>query len=163
MMDILFDEPDFETSQEAIGQIGKIIATHNLQNSRLYDLGSCRGGFVFGIKNICPGLQVVGIDKSRMKIWLARLRSLYHRNQNPPKFLKADIFDVDVSKVDLAFVYLPRPLLPALESKLQSDLKPGSLAITYRVSFPTWQPIQVFVTDLQSQERNKIFVYQKVD
>ncbi|MBI2356153.1 MAG: hypothetical protein HYV13_03035 [Candidatus Doudnabacteria bacterium] len=162
-MDALFGDADFETSKEATALIGKIIAAHNLQNSLLYDLGSCWGGFVFGIQTACPGLQIVGVDKSRIKTWLARLRSLYHRNQNFPRFLKADIFDVDVSKIDLAFVYLPRPLLPALEAKLQKDLKPGSLAITYRVNFPTWRPTQIFVTDLKRRERNNIFIYKKIN
>ncbi len=161
MMDALLSEPDFETSQEAIAQIGKIIMAHKLQNSLLYDLGSCRGGFAFRIQSVCPGLRVVGVDKSRVKIGLARLRNFFHKNKNAPSFLKEDIFDTDVSKVDAVFMYLPRPLLPALEAKLQKELKPGSLAITYRVNFPTWQPIQVFETDLQRRERNKIFVYQK--
>lgn len=161
MYDFLFGEADFETSQEAVEQIGKIIRSHNFQNGLLYDLGSCRGGFAFRIQSVCPGLEVVGVDKSRMKIWFSRLRGLFHKNQNSPRFLEADIFDTEVSGIDAAFAYLPRPLLPALEAKLQKELKPGSLAITYRVNFPTWQPIEVFMTDLQERERNKIFVYQK--
>lgn len=162
VMKALFGDIDFETSQEAIQQIAKIITARNFQNGLLYDLGSCRGGFIFKIMKVCPDLRAVGVDKSRVKTGLARLRILYHKNQNPPKFLRADIFDVDVSKIDLAFAYLPRPLLPALEAKLRKDLKSGSLAITYRVNFPTWQPTEVFITDLHSQERNKIFVYQKI-
>lgn len=162
MTNVLFGDIDFETSQEAIKQIGEIIVTHNLQNGLLYDLGSCRGGFVYEILKVCPNLQIVGIDNSRIKVWLARLRGFFYKNKNLPRFLKTDIFDTDVSRIDLAFVYLPRPLLLALEAKLQKDLKSGSLAITYRVNFPTWQPILVFETDLQSREKNKIFVYQKI-
>jgi hypothetical protein len=152
---------DFITSNEAVQRIGSIIIARDYHRGLLYDLGSCRGTFVFGILDVCPDLRVVGIDKSRLRTWCARLLSIFHNNRNHPTFLKADIFETDVSRIDVAFAYLPRPLMPALETKLQRELKPGSLLITYRVHLPSWQPSQVFQTDVHRPERNNIFVYQK--
>ena len=160
IIDTLLGEEDFLTSKEAIQRISQIIVEHNCQNGLLYDLGSCRGAFVFGILNVCPNLRVVGIDKSSLRTWFAKLLSLFHKNKNSPQFLKANIFETDVSRIDLAFVYLPRPLLPALEIKLQKELKPGALVITYRINLPNWQPIHVSLGDL-SRDRNNIFIYQK--
>ena len=161
--DNLFGGEDFTTSKEAIQQIGKIIMAHNYQTGLLYDLGSSQGGFVFKILDVCLDLEVVGIDKSRIRIWSAKLRRFFHPSKKVPRFLKMDIFDIDVSKINLAFVYLPRPMLPNLEEKLQKNLKPGSLVITYRVHFPNWQPKEVFKTDFKKgSSQNNIFVYRQV-
>lgn len=160
---ILFGEEDFITSKKAVQQIAEIIEASEFRNGIFYDLGSCRGTFVFGILNRCPNLQIVGVDKSPLKTWLARLRKLFYRTRNSPTFLTADIFETDVSKLDWAFVYLPRPLLPDLELKLQKELKPGAHVITYRVNFPHWQHTKVFLTDPhKGVSQNSIFLYQKV-
>ncbi len=161
MIDIIFGEEDCKTSQEAIKQIGDILIEHHRQNGLLYDLGSCRGDFVFGISRVCPNLRVVGLDKSWLRICFSRLFSFFFKRKNFPKFLKADIFKTDISAADVVFVYLPRPLLPALEAKLQKELKPRAMVVTYRVNFPTWSSSQVYRTDLRLRDKNNIFVYKK--
>ena len=157
----LFEAEDYTTSSEAIRKIGKIISDRHLEHGTLYDLGSCRGSFVFGILGVCPDLRVIGIDKDALKIRFSKLRRFFHSYRTEPVFLQADIFDADVSDVDMAFVYVPRPFLPAIETKLQHEMKIGALAITYRINFPNRHAIEVFPTDMYSEERNNIFVYQK--
>jgi hypothetical protein len=158
---LIFSGEDFETSQEAIKEIAKIITARGLQNGFLYDLGSCRGGFVFKILNTSPDLRVVGIDNSRLKNGVARFFAIFRKYKNSPKFTTADIFKANFSAIDMAFIFLPRALLLNLETKLQKELKPGALVITYRVNLPNWRPDQIVLTDLKKREQNNIFVYLK--
>ncbi len=160
LLDMFFGDEDFMTSQEAVQKISQIIVAHDYHHGLLYDLGSCRGGFVLALQKICPSVRVIGIDNSRLRTFFARLAAFFQQRKNSPGFLRANIFNMDVSRVDMVFVYLPRPLLPALEIKLQREMRPGSIAITYRVCFPTWKPSEIFLTDLAAKERNNIFVYQ---
>jgi len=145
---LLFGGEDFETSREATEQIGRIISDHHLDRGLLYDLGSCRGDFALNLNRACPSLRIVGIDYSLVRTWFARLWSV---GINALTFLKADLFDVDVSAADICFIYLPRPMMPSIEAKLQREMKPGSLVITYRVFLPTWR----------AKQEGDIFVYQK--
>ncbi len=159
LADALLGGEDFVTSKKMIKKVGKIIEAYNCQNGLLYDLGSCRGAFSIGILGVLRDLRVVGIDNSYVRIWLSRMRSYFYSGS--PAFVKADIFDTDVSKADLIFVYLPRALLPALETMLQRDLKSGALVITNRVNFPNWPPHQIFLSDSQDPKQEHLFVYRK--
>jgi hypothetical protein len=159
MLDHIFGGEDFITSKNAIRKIGEIIAASQNQGGIFYDLGSCRGYFVFGILKICPNLQITGIDNSRLRTWLARLRSNFHAGS--PTFKKANIFDTDISKADFIYTYLPRDLVPALTAKLKKDLKPGAMVITYRINFPGWQPHQVFLVDPRNPKEENVYVYKR--
>ncbi|MEK7140155.1 MAG: class I SAM-dependent methyltransferase [Patescibacteria group bacterium] len=156
--DDLFGGEDYATSKSTIKKISEIILAHGAENYLLYDLGSSRGGFLLGLLDTCPNLQTVGIDNSSVRTFIARLRGLLHKNK--PKNFKADLFSIDISKVDMVYAYLPRPMLPALEEKLRKELKSGALAITSRVFFPTWIPIATFAKNSSKEE--DIFLYKKI-
>jgi len=163
IFDHLFGNDDFETSKGAIRKISGIITGRGKAGGMLYDLGSSRGSFVFRLSRICPHLKIVGIDNSFLRIWFSRLGNIFTGGDKiHSKFLMGDIFAADVSKADIIFVYLPRPLLPKLAEKLQRELKLGALVITYRVHFPNWRPEEIHQTDFwQTVSRNNIFVYSK--
>jgi len=158
VIDAVFGGEDYSTSDAAITTIAEIIIFYGLEKSLLYDLGSCRGSFVFGIKKACPDLRVVGIDNSLLRTNFARLARLFHQSKIPVQFLRADVLSIDASKIGLAFVYLPRQVLVLVEAKLQKEMKEGSLLITYRVSLPHWLPEKVIPTD---NNENNIYVYRR--
>ena len=62
------------------------------------------------------------------------------------KFIRNNIFDVDLSNADIVYTYLWYDLMPPLEQKLQKELKSGSIVITNTSNFPTWKPIQTVIT-----------------
>ncbi|KKW08670.1 MAG: hypothetical protein UY44_C0008G0035 [Candidatus Kaiserbacteria bacterium GW2011_GWA2_49_19] len=160
LLDALFGGEDFATSENAIRKIGEIIVASNKQDGILYDLGSSRGNFVYSILKICPALRVIGIDNSRLRVWFARMVGIFHFSNQI--FKKADIFDIDVSKADVIYVYVPRDLLPALEKKLEEEIKHGALVITYRINFPTWSPHQMYSVDPRNPKDEKVYFYRPV-
>ena len=152
-------DDDFTTSDEAIQQIGTIILSNKLQSSLLHDLGSCRGYFVLSILKMCPDLRIIGIDSSRSRTWFAKFRGIFRVRAT---FKKADIFDTDVSTADLVYAYLPPDLLPVLMVKLQKELKPGALVLTYRTNFSGWQPSQTFLVDHKNPQEENVYMYRKI-
>ncbi len=127
---------DFTTDLKVVKNIAGIIAARHLETGNFYDLGSCRGGLAIKISKNLPNLQVKGFDNSWYRVLLAKARSLFLKNL---AFKKENIFETDVSSVSIVFLYLPKELMPALETKLQKELKPGAIVIANRTCFPNWQ------------------------
>jgi|SRR3989344_211670 len=161
LIDVLLGGEDYKTRAEAIEIVARVVKRSNLESGILYDLGSSRGSFVFGVGTLCPRLTTIGIDNSILRTLFARFRRKFIKAETPPVFLTKNILRADLSKADIVFIYLPEPLLAALETKLQKELKFGALAITYRVKFPFWQPHEVYKSDFHWGKQNNIFVYQK--
>lgn len=147
LFDTAFGGNDFATGKSATKQIIQIINDRKLGSGSFYDLGSCRGGLVIKLSGKVPNLQIRGIDSSKFRTFFARARCVFQKN---PTFQTADIFITDISSADIVYAYLPRELMPNMQTKLQKELKPGAVAVTYRVSFPSWQPIE---------HKGEIFVY----
>lgn len=149
LFDGLFGGLDFASSKGAVDRVAQIIHDRKLETGKLYDLGSCRGDFVKKIAKRLPTMQIVGVDDSWFRTFLARARSIFLKNL---KFRRDDIFKTDVSAAKVVYIYLPQELMSSLQTKLQKELNPGSVVISNKVYFPDWQPVENF---------NQIFVYEK--
>jgi hypothetical protein len=158
-LDDFFGGEDLTTSESTIRKIGKFLIAGNYHHGILYDLGSARGHFTLGILKLCPTLHVVGIDDSLLRTWIARFRS--RRLRDMPIFVKGDIFKEEVSEADVVFIYLPRPLLADIEKKLKNELRPGALAITSRVSLPSWHPEEILRVDSKDPSEETVYVYRR--
>ena len=156
--DGVFGGEDYPTSKNTVKKIAEAIASRHFEEGLLYDLGSSRGGFVLDILNACPGLHAVGIDNSFLRTWIARLR--IRMSKKKAVFVKEDIFDANISKADIVYVYLPRPMLPAVEEKLQKELRPGSIVLTSRVDFPDWRPSSVVPKNPANKDEEDVLVYE---
>ena len=80
-------------------------------------------------------------------------------------FKKQDIFNEDLSGAEVVYTYLWYDLMPALEKKLQNELKSGSMVITNTSHFHNWEPIEKIVTNNQVYDKipdfETLFVYIK--
>lgn len=158
LFDGFFGGVDFTSSSLVVKQVIKIIEQENLENGNFYDLGSCRGGFAINMAESLPNFKVTGIDDSLFRTLLAKSRSVFLNNIS---FKKENIFNANISSANVIYLYLPQELMPDLQSKLQKELKSGSLVISASVSFPSWQPTKVYDLDDKGLKRPKIFVYKK--
>jgi len=150
---------DFTSNRLTVEKVMDIIKRRHLENGNFYDLGSARGAFAAKIAKGLPGFRVYGIDDSRLRIFCSKARSIFLHNL---KFIKQDIFTANISDADVVYLYLPQKLMPALQVKLQKELKRGSLVISTSVSFPSWQPTEVYDLNQKGLIVPKLFVYQKV-
>lgn len=154
--DSLLGDYDFSTSKPAVDKVAEIIQE---RRGNLYDLGSARGNFLLRLIRKAPNIRYYGLDNSLFRIWISRLKA-FLLNKNII-FLHKNIFDADFTKIDTAYIYLERSLMPKLEKKLQPELKTGAMVITNANYFPIWQPEVIYITHLNKPEKEKLFVYIK--
>ncbi|MEW5940838.1 MAG: hypothetical protein AB1750_14305, partial [Chloroflexota bacterium] len=64
-----------------------------------------------------------------------------------------DFYRADVSEADVVFVYATSRELRRLQSRLESQMKPGARVVTAGSSFPDWEPAKV-------DRENLLFVYE---
>lgn len=136
---------DLSTSHRVIRELIKIIKRHQLTVGTFYDLGSGWGKVVLTIKKELPHIKVYGIDKDRLRIFLAKLKAVMLGQKIV--LSSRDILKADLGQADIIYCYLWYDLMPALEKKLQRELKPGTVVVTNTVNFPNWQPRQKIVTN----------------
>lgn len=152
---------DLPTSRRATKALFKIISEHKTTGN-FYDLGCGHGALACRIKKKFPTLCVYAIDNNSVRIFFAKIRAFLFR-QNI-KFLRKDIFEVNLNNADIIYTYLWYDTMPPLEKKLQKELKQGAIVITNTSNFPTWKPIQKIVTYPKASKTpdfETLFVYQK--
>ncbi len=156
MSDSAIGHLDFTSNRIVANRVIDIIKSKHLENGSFYDLGSARGIFAVRIAKRLPKLSVYGIDDSRFRIFCSNISAKFFKNL---QFKEQDIFTVDVSGADVVYLYLPKELMPALQTKLQKELKPGSLVISNSVSFDSWIPGETIAVNKNKTDFKKLFVY----
>ena len=161
MIDSIVRGHDLPTSRRATKALFKIISEHKTARN-FYDLGCAHGALAYRIKRKFPTLCVYAIDHNSVRIFFAKIRAFLFR-QNV-KFLRKDIFKVNLSDADIIYTYLWYDIMPPLEKKLQKELKQGAIVITNTSNFLTWEPVQKIVTYSKVSKTpnfETLFVYQK--
>ena len=160
LLDVLIRRHDLPSDRKARQIITQIISQKNPQARNFYDLGSGRGTVILSIKKHLPHLQVIGIDLSRFRCALAKLKAKFLRRDVLVQ--KNDLFKVNLADADVVYAYIWYDLLPPLEQKLQRELKPGALAITNTVHFFDWPLCEKIVFDSKLPGNfGTLFVYIK--
>ena len=160
LLDILIRGHDLPTNKKARQALCKIIAEKAPQAKIFYDLGSGRGTVVLAVKKQLPHLRVCGLDLSRFRCFIAKAKAKF---LNKPVMIKrGDLFKVGLSQADVIYAYIWYDLMPALEQKLQQELKPGAIAITNTVHFSNWPLAETIVFDEKLPGNfGTLFVYVK--
>ncbi|KKR08275.1 MAG: Methyltransferase type 12 [Parcubacteria group bacterium GW2011_GWC2_39_14] len=161
MVDSVTRGHDLPTGRNQRKEIFKIISEQKTAQT-FYDLGCAHGALAVRIKGKFPALSVYAIDMGSVRIFFAKIRAFVLRKK--VNFICADIFNVDLSQADIVYTYLWYDIMPALEKKLQKELKPGAIVVTNTSSFLNWKPIkEIAPPDKASQKVNieTLFVYRK--
>ncbi|MBI5153415.1 MAG: methyltransferase domain-containing protein [Parcubacteria group bacterium] len=140
-------------------KIYEIVRKHAPHAKTFYDLGCSKGTLTLTIKKLLPHLTIYGFDNSKWRIVLAKTKAIILNK--PIFFVYQDIFEINVQKADVVFIYLPRELLPRLEKKLLAELSLGAIVITNTGFFPNWKPITTHITHPNKEAYQKLFVYLK--
>ena len=157
LFDVAFVGHDFATTILAANKVSQIIKDYKKDEALVYDLGSSRGGFITDLLIHSPKITVIGVDSSKLRIFTSRFRNFF-RNQQV-KFLKANIFSVNISRADVVYIYLKPSLMPDLEAKLKQELKSGAIVILNTQTFPSWTLDSSYITHLKKPEYEKLSVY----
>lgn len=129
------------------------------EGSVLYDLGSGEGKVLFFATRTYPTIRAVGVERSYLPHFLARLRA---RNKYPNiTFVRDDFFNVPVNDATHVFVYLFPSIMNALLPKLTQELKSGTRVVSCDFRFENKEPIEIIKLDRTRKDLgSKLYVYE---
>jgi SAM-dependent methyltransferase len=105
---------------------------------RAIDIGSGLGGLVLELARRRPESRFEGIELAPLP-WLAsRLRSRLSGSR--AHFIRGDYERLDFSQYDLVFAYLSPAAMDALWRKARSEMRPGSLLVSYEFAIAARAP-----------------------
>lgn len=106
----------------------------------LYDLGSGDGriSITAALTYHC---RSVGIEIDKLRFLYSQYQRFILRLSDKVTFINQNIFDVNLSQATVCIIYLTEQANQALEEKLLTELKPGTLVIAPSFPFSNWTPI----------------------
>lgn len=111
---------------------------------RVIDIGSGLGGLVLELTRRRPDCELSGIELAPLP-WLAsRLRAWATRSR--ARFLRGDYDSLDFGDYDVVFAYLSPAAMPALWRKAESEMRAGSVLLSYEFTVPGREPDLRLVT-----------------
>ncbi len=160
LLDVLIRGHDLPSDKKARQMLCRIIAQKAPQARNFYDLGAGRGSVVLSVKKNLPHLRVAGVDLSRFRCALAKIKAKFLRRD--VIIQRNDLFKVDLADVDVIYTYIWYDLMPPLQEKLQKELKKGAIVIANTSHFKAWPEAEKFVFDEKLPgDFGTLFVYIK--
>lgn len=105
----------------------------------LLDLGSGLGGMACHLAALRPDACITGIESAPLPWLLSWLRKNWRRDANC-RFIRGDYNDVDFGRYDVLFAYLSSVAMSALWEKARSEMRPGTLLLSYEFAIPGLAP-----------------------
>lgn len=102
------------------------------RGSRIVDMGSGDGRVLALAKKY--GYKAVGYELNPILFLISRLRLGKAPNL---KINLQSYWSADLSKADMIFVFSAQPFMNRLLKKLEKELKPGAIVVSYAFSFPS--------------------------
>jgi SAM-dependent methyltransferase len=101
------------------------------------DIGSGLGGLLLELEKRRPESQFTGIELAPLPWLVSLLRGRLTGNR--VRFLRGDYNRLNFSAYDAVFAYLSPAAMPALWEKARSEMKEGSLLLSYEFEIPEKQ------------------------
>lgn len=119
----------------------------------VYELGSGEGRVTDAFAR--AGCRATGIELAWPLYLAARVRAW--RSKSGAKFHLGNLFNFSLRDADAVFFFaMPESIEKFLKSKLEAELKPGALALSYVFPVPGWTPE---VVDKPSEKEVAIYRY----
>lgn len=117
----------------------KVLRAAGIKKGKVfYELGSGDGRVV--IKAAKLGAKANGIEQSWLRVWISRYNSRKAGTNKETHFCHGNIFDRNYYPADIVYIYLLKPAVWKLESKLKKELNKGAIVITQTYHFKYWKP-----------------------
>lgn len=112
-----------------------ILPEINLKGTEtIYELGAGQADFLRSLEQKYPKANLIGVEYSRWVYWLTSL--ILRREKSRIKFIRQNLFETDIKKADLIYVYLIPTMMGKLSEKIRLECRPGTIVISYIFSIP---------------------------
>jgi SAM-dependent methyltransferase len=119
------------------------------------DVGSGLGGLVLDLARRRPDSRVDGIELAPLPWFVSRVRAKLSGSR--ARFLRADYESVNFSHYDVVFAYLSPAAMAGLWRKAESEMRPGSILLSYEFDIPGRMPDRRIVT---TNSKKILFLWQ---
>ena len=104
------------------------------------DLGAGDGRLVIGSAKAQAGVTGFGVDLDPKLVREATARAWVAGVSDRVKFLNQNVFDADLRKVDVIYMWLFPELQLLLRNKIMAEARPGTRIVTQMFDMGPWQP-----------------------
>lgn len=108
---------------------------------RIIDVGSGFGGMVIYLARMRPESEVVGVELAPLPWICSRLRGRVSGSGG--LFVRRDYYRVDFREFDVVFAYLSPAAMPALWRKAHTEMRKGTLLLSYEFAISGVEPTMV--------------------
>ena len=109
-------------------------------NDVVIDLGSGDGRIVFAATQTNPTIRGIGVDIDAKLVAQSNAAAEKAGVQDRVQFLHRNVFDADLSNVDVVFMWLFPELMRLLRPKILNEARPGTRVVTALWDFGSWVP-----------------------
>ena len=123
------------------------------EDATVYELGCGQAGFLRALRKKYPKAQLIGVEYQLLPYIIGKTQS--GLSNSKIKFIKKDIFKVNLKQADLIYCYLNPGTMAKLENKFKDEAKSGAQIISYQFPLPNTQTNNTISID----KHNKIYFY----
>lgn len=109
------------------------------EGNLVYDLGSGFGRIVIEVAKR-TGARCIGIEIDPLKCWWSKFQIKRKKLEERAQILRMNIMDANLKDADIVFLFLWGSMMEKLKEKLVSEMRPGSLVVSYWHRFRGWEP-----------------------
>ena len=123
-------------------EIDRVVQLLRLEEGQVfYVLGSGYGRMIFAIAERYE-IKCVGIEADPLKCWWSNTMIQRKSLKGKVSVIRSNFLEVNLQEAERVFVFLSTAtdIMEKLRKKLQAEMKPGSLVISYTHRFKNWQP-----------------------
>ncbi|MBR7798811.1 class I SAM-dependent methyltransferase [Undibacterium sp. FT137W] len=105
---------------------------------KVIDIGSGMGGLAISLARELPFATVVGIEIAPLPWLISRIHAIAARSR--AKFILGNFYNVNFREFDVVFCYLSPAAMPAVWDRVKSEMRNGSLFLSFEFIVPDVQP-----------------------
>ncbi len=110
----------------------------NMSSPRFVDIGSGMGGLLIKLSERRPDGQFLGVEIAPLPWLISYLRGLFKRSR--VKFKLGNFYQLNLAEFDVVFCYLSPAAMPSVWHKAKTEMRPGSLFLSYEFIVPDVTP-----------------------
>jgi hypothetical protein len=102
------------------------------------DIGSGLGGLVLHLTRRFPSAQISGVELAPLPWMVSAVRA--RATGSTARFYRQDYHALNLADYDVVFAYLSPAAMPALWHKARSEMREGSMLVSYEFPIPDVEP-----------------------
>ena len=149
--------PLYLTNAATTRALAELLQERN-NSGHFSDLGAGIGSTVVPLARALPNWQFSGVENAPASWWIGRLRT---RKLTNTTWLLSDFWQTPLGNYDVAYAFLSPAPMPSLWTKIEHEMKPGSLFISNSFPVPDVDPDEIF--ELDDPRQTRLYCYRVAD